>query len=539
MRPSALLRLALAGTRTDTLRVALTALSAVLAALFVFAAATVLSIDDDAPQYGSNLLNEAGLRPGVATALLLLTLPVLALAGQCGRLGAPARDRRLAAIRLAGATPRQAVALVAAETGAAVSVGVVAGLAVFLVGRSALDGRGLPTDVLPPLWVMALLVVGLPLLAAAVAAVLLRRVAVTPFGVVRRVRTGAPRPWPALLILPALFSFAVYEPLADLDVPGWLLPFVGGAIGIIGVVAGAGWLAYVAGRVLHRYARGPAALLAARRLIADPWAGSRTFAALLACVIFGAGAAQFRAWLEALIDSSYDESDRDFYFGSMNLVDAAVTVGVAIAAAGLLVALAEGIVARRRTYAALVATGVPRATLARSILWQVFAPLVPAILLALLVGLSLVRGLSGVRRHALDRHPVRGPGGRRRHRARRRAADGRGRPAVPAFEHVVGGTAARGSVPFYVSPKHPAVPRRPCRQPPAPAGAAAGARGLRQRQDHRRRAPRHRGRRDPRRREAPGGCRPAIGHRRRVPPRVVAHGLHLPVGRDLEVTRAT
>ena len=87
---------------------------------------------------------------------------------------------------------------------------------------------------------------------------------------------------------------------------------------------------------------------------------------------------------------------KEFYFGSLDLVDAAVAVGVAIAAAGLLVALAEGIVARRRTYAALVAAGVPRATLARSILWQVFAPLVPAVLLALTVGLSLVRGLSGV-----------------------------------------------------------------------------------------------------------------------------------------------
>ena len=52
-------------------------------------------------------------------ALLLLALPVLALAGQCIRLGAPARDRRLAAIRLAGATPRQAVLIAVAETVAA------------------------------------------------------------------------------------------------------------------------------------------------------------------------------------------------------------------------------------------------------------------------------------------------------------------------------------------------------------------------------------------------------------------------------------
>ena len=47
----------------------------------------------------------------------------------------------------------------------------------------------------------------------------------------------------------------------------------------------------------------------------------------------------------------------------------------------------------------------------------------------------------------------------------------------------------------------------------------------------RRRAARDRGRRDPRGRAHAGGRRPAVGHRRRVPPRVLAHGLHLPARR--------
>ncbi len=37
--------------------------------------------------------------------------------------------------------------------------------------------------------------------------------------------------------------------------------------------------------------------------------------------------------------------------------------------------------------------------------------------------------------------------------------------------------------------------------------------------------------------QAPGGRGPAVGDRRRVPPRVLAHGLHLPARRDLEVAR--
>ena len=68
-------------------------------------------------------------------------------------------------------------------------------------------------------------------------------------------------------------------------------------------------------------------------------------------------------------------------------------MAILIATGGLIVALVEGIVARRRAYAALVATGVPRATLSRSVAWQALAPAVPAILLALTVGTLLGRGL--------------------------------------------------------------------------------------------------------------------------------------------------
>jgi len=420
MRLSTLLRLALAGSRTDILRVSLTAMSAALAALAVLAAVTVLAIPGGvgvggtvglADQYRSNLLAESGLRLGVALGLVLLTLPVLGLAAQCGRLGAPARDRRLAVIRLAGATPRQAVSLVAVETGVASTLGTVIGLAAYFIGRKALhrpDAAGqlaLPTDVLPAPWALGAIAIGLPLLATAVAAVLLRGVAVTPFGVVRKVRLTAPRPWPGLLIVPGLAACAVIGPLGryaegqKVELPSWVTPllfFVGGLLALVGIVLGTGWISYTAGRVLHRLARRPAALLAARRLMADPWSGSRTFAALLACVMFGAGAAEVRALLGAQFAAEEKlglRQDTSFYFQSLDLVDAAVMVATAIAAAGLLVALAEGIVSRRRAFAALVATGVPRATLAKSILWQVLAPVVPAVMVALAVGAALIQGV--------------------------------------------------------------------------------------------------------------------------------------------------
>ena len=64
------------------------------------------------------------------------------------------------------------------------------------------------------------------------------------------------------------------------------------------------------------------------------------------------------------------------------------------------------------------------------------------------------------------------------------------------------------------------------------------ARRLRRRAHRRRCAARRRGCGDHGRRQAAGGRRPAGGHRRRVPPRVVAHGLHLPARRHPRGRRA-
>ncbi|MBQ1029884.1 ABC transporter permease [Micromonospora sp. C97] len=426
MRPATLVRLALAGTRTDTARVVLTALSALLATLAGLAALTVLAIPtptatEENPnrwseQYHNALLVEPGLRGGTAFALLMLMLPVLALAGQCARLGAPARDRRLAALRLAGATPGQVTRLVVLETGVAALFGTLTGLGVYLVGRDLLhrpDARGqlaLPTDVLPSPGALAGVVLGLPVVAALATAVMLRTVTTSPLGVSRKApRERGPRPWAGVLIVLGVLSFAAIQPVGERfddneELVTWLMPLMFAASGIaamVGVVIGTGWISYNCGLLLRRHARRPAALLAAGRLMADPWAGSRTFAALLAAVIFGGGAAAQRAYFatkdqlerEQSRLAGIDGGDNPFYLSTMDLVDGAVAVAILIATGGLIVALVEGIVARRRAYAALVATGVPRAVLSRSVAWQALTPAVPAILLALTVGTLLGRGL--------------------------------------------------------------------------------------------------------------------------------------------------
>jgi hypothetical protein len=426
VKPATLARLAVAGSRTDVLRTMLTALSAMLATVAMLCAATVLAIHGWADRYANELLIEPGLRPGVAATLVLVSFPVLALAGQCIRLGAPARDRRLAAIRLAGATPGEATLIATAETAVAGLLGSLTGLAAYLVARSIIEGREyvarsltagqgyqgqrvLPTDVLPPALVIVALVLLVPLLAASIGALLMRRVIVTPLGVVRRVRTRGPRPWPGLMIVAGIVIFGLPLQFGEHIRLSKNFLYVFLAAGLLltmaGVVLGVGWISHTAGRLLRRYGRGPATLLAGQRLITDPWNGSRTMAALLVAVIAGSVALGYKALL-ATTFHYYDLYNRmmgfaeggigtpsspEFYFGAIRLVMVAVGLSSAVAAAGLLVALAESIVARRRTYASLTATGVPRRTLSAAILWQTLTPLIPALVLALAAGDALVR----------------------------------------------------------------------------------------------------------------------------------------------------
>lgn len=421
MTAATVLRYALAGSRTDGVRIALTAVGGALATLGLLAIATVLSITNSPPgangaqhfaPYTSGLLAEPGLRPGLSFALALLTIPVLFFVAQCTRLGAPARDRRLAAYRLGGATPGQAARIAATETGIAASLGVGLGAAAYFVGRVAADRpnaqglRPLPTNVLPPVPIIVLILAGVPLLAVGLSVVLLRRVRLTPFGVVRRSRNRRVRPWPGLLVGVGLGGVVVATS-SRFAVEGQV--GLGVLVGVfvvstllmsLGLLFGTGWFAYTGGRLLHRYARKPAALLAARRLLADPWAASRVLSVIVISLLFGAGAAGTHAGfrMQARADAMnmrleaqahgrrFVTPDTSFYQQAFDLIDVAVGIALMLAAAGMLVLLAERIVSGRRSLAALVATGTPRSTLVRAQLIQTFVPLVATVVLATVVG---------------------------------------------------------------------------------------------------------------------------------------------------------
>lgn len=420
LRPGTLLLLAGTGGRADRLRIALTAVGAASGTLGLLAAATVAATGSTDGPYTSDVLNQPGLHPGVVIALLLLCVPLLLLVGQCSRIGAPARDRRLAAYRMAGGTPRDVVLIAAAETGLAAALGALLGLAIYLVGRVPLDSwratgatvqrndgysrirepvaeavRVLPTDVLPPWPVLVLLTALIPVGATVAASIALRRVALSPFGVVSATTTRPPRVVPALLFVGGtagllgwdrlVRAFALDSVFATFAVA--LALFLTAAAGLIlGSAAVTAWL----GRLLAPRVRRPALLLAARRMIAAPWTASRASTAVLLAVMIGGMVQGARA--NVLLAT--DPGDR-FYAETFTLINLVLGVAVALAAAGLLVVTAEGVVVRRRTLAALTAAGTPRGVLARSVLAETLLPLLPGVLLAGAAGVLAARGVLG------------------------------------------------------------------------------------------------------------------------------------------------
>jgi len=144
MTLSTALRLARPASAADRGRFALIAGSIAVAGALVLAAAHILRL----PSFDSgtlaadrsdlaNYVTEGGLRAGVVIATLLLTVPVFALTVQALRIGSVARDRRMASLRLAGATPRDVRVIAAAEAGGAEEpeeAGVVGPVAVLVAG---------------------------------------------------------------------------------------------------------------------------------------------------------------------------------------------------------------------------------------------------------------------------------------------------------------------------------------------------------------------------------------------------------------------
>ena len=232
----------------------------------------------------------------VLSGSMVVLVPVVILIVVVTRVAGRQRERRLAAIRLVGATQSQISLVAAVEAGLAAVGGAALGWAIYEVGRRVLAatvifqyGHFWVDDVaVPPRWLAAILL-GTPALVMLTAVASLRHVLARPLAVQRRVPRRRPSLWLALpLILGLGGQFAVLPFRDRLAVPaedGGQPPLATlGALltlsTIVGLVLVGPWLVAVVGRGVARLSRGVPSLLAARRIAENPQATFLSVAAV-------------------------------------------------------------------------------------------------------------------------------------------------------------------------------------------------------------------------------------------------------------------
>ncbi|GGT09014.1 ABC transporter permease [Streptomyces chromofuscus] len=385
--------------RREWWRVGLTVAGAAQATGFALTAVAVAALEGQySVGFGGGLLNQPEERAGVVVALVMLLIPVLGFLGQCSRVGAVHRDRRLAGLRLAGAAPGQVRRIAALEAGLACLAGSVAATLTSVVVLLGVWQR-------PPVTVwagFAVAATAVPALGALVSASALRRVIASPLGRVRRVRT-TPRPGrvflvavPALaLLLLAAVASAESEPLGPAQMPSAV--FFAVLLTGVGAIWLSGASARLTGAFLASRTDRPAVLIAAERLRDDPWAAARTHAAVLLVTIVGTAFMGVRQVLLAVLDHrQHLAAHRAFYTTGLDLTAAAIAVALFIALSALAVGTAESLAARRRGLAAQTATGVPQAVLGRALLLETALPLASAMLAAGIGGMVVGTGYAGL-----------------------------------------------------------------------------------------------------------------------------------------------
>ena len=161
--------------------------------------------------------------------------PVLVSISTATRLAAARREQQFAAMRLAGATPRQVSLVAAVEAAAAAIAGTAAGFGLFFLLRADLakipfTGQPFfPADMSLSAVSIVVVALGVPAAAAVIGHVALRRVRISPLGAAQRVRARRPAAWRALPLLAGIGELAYFTTAGHpASLNGQLLAYLGG-----------------------------------------------------------------------------------------------------------------------------------------------------------------------------------------------------------------------------------------------------------------------------------------------------------------------
>ena len=400
-------------------RAALLAGTTAVATALVLVALTMLLLPSQPVEALFSLVAEPGLRWGTAFATTLLVLPLLLMLNQVVRLGTASRERRLAALRLAGATPGEVRRIGAIEVGLPVTVGAMSGPLVFVLlralfgGQRVVPGEGMhvvdltvtppsdvvsysrldsglsliPTSVTPAWWQMVAVVAVVAAAGVVTGSLASRHLVASPLGVRRRVRRPAPRPWGLLLVGTGLGAVAVAA--SGVFGRGQAVVMTGMLLVVLGIIALGPWVAFRAGQRAARRTSDPATLIAAGHLVNDPRPAGRAAAAVGAISIVSGVAAVMEVGV--FFYSSFIDP---FFLISFALVGGALILVLLVIASTLSVHAAESLVDRRRVFAALVAAGTPVLVLRDALRREAMLTAMPMSVGGVLVG-AVVAGAVG------------------------------------------------------------------------------------------------------------------------------------------------
>ncbi|MDH6575914.1 ABC transporter permease [Kitasatospora sp. MAP5-34] len=244
---------------------------------------------------------------------VVMLAPVGVFLGAAARFGGEQRDRRLAALRLAGADRRMTARIAAGESLAGGSLGLLLGLVFFLIGRQLMEYvsiEGLSfyaQDVNPQPAIAALIVVVIPLLSVAATLLAMRRVAIDPLGVVRRGGARRRRLWWRLLlplIGAAVLATALRTTSGIQYSQGMALTVVGVVLLLAGVAVLLPWLVEAATR------RAPGGGLSWQLAVRRLQLGTGSAAGAVSGIVVAVAGAIALQTLFAGVAASYDPAPR-------------------------------------------------------------------------------------------------------------------------------------------------------------------------------------------------------------------------------------
>ena len=311
--------------------------------------------------HGFTLVNEAiGFEDFLAFLVLgsavQILFPIVILIVVVTRVAWRQRERRLAAIRLVGATQAQISVVAAAEAGLAAVAGAALGWGVYEVGRRVLaetlifqGGHFWLDDVAVSPWWLAGILLGVPLLVMLTTVASLRAIHTRPLALQQRARRRRLSIWlvvPLVLGLGGQFALVPFQDrLATQSEDGGppllaVLGMVLTLLAIVGFVLVGPWLVTMVGRGVARLSRSVPSLLAARRIAQNPQA---TFYSSVAVGLAAVGLAYIGCTVSAGYQPDKSGELRGYLYSSLRPGVVSVTTG-GVPAATVEPLLTEGVV---------------------------------------------------------------------------------------------------------------------------------------------------------------------------------------------------